>query len=386
VEKTLNGWMLSTDIGCDFVFLDGLIQAYDVTRRADLLPVIDEIVALYKRIDVEAIKAQTHSTLTGLRAMLRYYTITGDVSLLQVAKETYDAYIKRATTENYENYNWFGRPEWTEPCAVLDSYMVAVQLWKHTGEPAYLADAQKIYYNGICFGQRVNGGFGTSICCGALGQKSANVNAYEAAQCCSMRGGEGLSSVAQYTTFIQGNRVFLTNLITGDYALQLQNGKVCFTVDTDYPFTNGATLTFHERAKNIKLSFYRPEWMLDVKLLLNGIETTFNEENGFVSFVGSPQKGDVLVIEFDQQAVALDAENPNSMQGVHKYRVGPLLLGVKGGTVESLPKDAPIVKIDRRWYMVGEQPMTTVYHFMDPEVRHLPRYDIQVLFEESSGK
>ena len=149
VEKILNNWILSTDIGCDFVFLDGLVQAYQVTGREDLRPIIDEIMELYKKIEVEEIKAQTHSTLTGLRATLRYYEMTGDESLLQVAKERYEAYTRRAMTENYENYNWFGRPEWTEPCAVIDSYMVAIQLWQHTGNPAYLADAQKIYYNGI---------------------------------------------------------------------------------------------------------------------------------------------------------------------------------------------------------------------------------------------
>jgi hypothetical protein len=382
VEKTLNGWMLSTDIGCDFVFLDGLVQAYELTGREDLVPVIDEIVALYKRIDVEEIKAQTHSTLTGLRAMLRYYNLTGDESLLQVAKETYEAYMKRATTENYENYNWFGRPEWTEPCAVLDSYMAAVQLWKYTDNPSYLSDAQLIYYNGICFGQRVNGGFGTSQCCGASGQKSVTVNVDEAAHCCTMRGGEALSSAAQYSAFIKGNRIFLSNLIAGDYALQFRNGKAKFTIDTDYPFTNDAKLSFHENAKNIELSFFRPEWMMDVKLLLNGEETSFKEENGFVVFSGSPLKDDVLTITFNLKTMALDAENPNSMQNVHKYRVGPLLLGVKNGAIESLPKDAPIVKIDRRSYLVGEQPMTTVYHFMDPAVRNRPRYTMQMLFEE----
>jgi DUF1680 family protein len=314
--------------------------------------------------------------------MLRYYKLTGDNSLLQVAKQTYEAYIKRATTENYENYNWFGRPEWTEPCAVLDSYMVAVQLWMFTGNPDYLSDAQKIYYNGICFEQRVNGGFGTSQCCGAPDRKSVAVDAYEASHCCTMRGGEALSSAVQYSAFIKGNRIFLTNLIAGDYTLQLHDGNVQFSVDTDYPFTNGAQLLFNERATNLELSFFRPAWMIDVKLLLNGKETTFKEENGFVIFSGSPEKGDVLSIVFEQKMIAINAENPNSMQGVHKYMAGPLLLGVQDGVNINLPKNAPIVKTGRHSYRVGEQPMTTVYHLMEPEVKNHPRYAIQMLFEE----
>ena len=381
IEGTLNGWILSTDIGCDFVFLDGLIHAYEVTGREDVRPVIDEIIDLYRRIDVEEIKAQTHSTLTGMRGMLRYYNLTGDESLLEMAKARFDAYIKRATTENYENFNWFGRPEWTESCAVLDSYMVAVQLWKYTGNPAYLADAQKIYYNGICFGQRDNGGFGTSQCCGAFNQKSVVVSAYEASQCCSMRGGEALSFAARYAAFIKGNQIFLTNLVTGSYALQLSKGEAQFTVDTDYPFANEAKVTFNDDAKNLAFSFFRPAWITDVKVSINGKEAASAEENGFVVISGSRKKGDVLDITFNQKAVALDAESPTSMKDVHKYMYGPLVLGVKDGNIESLPKDAVIEKTGRQTFMVGNQPMTTVYHFMEPEVTaNHPRYGIQILF------
>ena len=382
IEKTLNQWILSTDIGCDFVFLDGLVQAYEVTGRDDLRPVIDEISALYKRIDVEDIMAQTHSTLTGLRAMLRYYDLTGDESLLQIAKERYEAYIRRATTENYENYNWFGRPEWTEPCAVIDSYMSAVQLWVHTGDPGYLADAQKIYYNGICFGQRANGGFGTSKCAGAPGNASVVVDIYDSHWCCSMRGGEGLSRAAQYTAFIKGNQIFLTSLIKGDYNLQTGNGRARFAVDTDYPFANGAKLLFNDHIKNLKLSFFRPAWMTDFKVALNGKETAVKEEGGFMAVTGTFNKGDVLSIIFDQQARAVDVENPNTMPDMHKYMVGPLLLGVKNGEIESLAKDAVIRRTGRQSFTVGEQPMTTVYHFMEQEVKASPPpcYKIQMLF------
>ena len=382
VEKTLNGWILSTDIGCDFIFLDGIVQAYQVTGREDLLPVIDEITELYKKIDVEAIMAQTHSTLSGVRAMLRYYDVTGDPSLLQTAKERYSTYAGNAMTENYENYNWFGRPEWTEPCAVVDAYMSAVQLWQYTGDPLYLADAQKMYYNGICFEQRANGGFGTSLCSGAHGHKEVQVDNEESHWCCSMRGGEGLSRAAQYAAFVKGNEVYLTNLVAGRYALQLKDGTASFSIDTDYPFTNGARLLFDNDAEKTKLLFFHPVWMRDFKISLNGKEMFVNEENGFAAVSGSFKKGDVLDIVFDQEMIALDAENPHSIPGVHKYMAGPLLLGVKDGDMEKLPKNAAIEKTGRQSFVVGGQPMTTVYHFMCPAVKTYPRYNIQILFGE----
>ena len=387
-EKTMNNWILSTDIGCDFVFLDGLVQAYEITGREDLRPIINEIVWLYKRIDVEAIKAQTHSTLTGVRAMLRYYDITGDKTLLQVAKKCYDTYSAKAMTENYENYNWFGRPEWTEPCAVIDSYMVAVQLWLHTGNPDYLSDAQKIYYNGICFEQRANGGFGTSQCSGAHDHKAVMTDAHEAAHCCSMRGGEGLSQVARYTSFVKGDEVLLTNFVTGNYAMQLAGGKTArFTITTNYPFTNDAKVVFDDNARYIRISFFIPEWITDIQFKLNGKAVETTTENGFVTISASFAKNDVIDISFAQVAQAIASENPNSMQNVHKYRVGPLLIGVKGGNIRSIPFDAKITQTGHQEYMVGNQQMTTVYHLMDPEVKGIPLpegaepYSIQILFE-----
>ena len=105
-------------------------------------------------MDVVAIKAQTHATLTGLRAVLRFYAITGDKELLKKVVERYQLYRDLAITENYENYSWTERPGWTEPCAIIDSYLLSVQLWQYTQSQDYVEDAQHIYYNAICHRQR----------------------------------------------------------------------------------------------------------------------------------------------------------------------------------------------------------------------------------------
>ena len=387
IEKTMNGWILSTDIGCDFIFLDGLIQAYQVTGRKDLLPIIDEIVDLYKRVDVEAIKAQTHATLTGVRAMLRYYEVTGNPELLELAKNRYKTYRSSGMTENYENYNWFGRPQWTEPCAVIDSYMSAVQLWQHTRDSRYLNDAQKIYYNGICFEQRANGGFGTQKCSGADRLYDVTVDNYESHWCCSMRGGEGLSRAAQYAVFVEKNNILFTNMVKGDYFIKTGDQDVDFTLSTDYPFDNEASITFNKSVENIKFSFFAPDWTSNHRIVLNGKDLIGTVENGFVTVKSSFAKGDTLNVDFDLLAKALPAENPNSIAGVHKYMFGPLLLGVKEGAIKYLPMDAKIDQQERGVFYVGNQPMTTIYHLMDTSVVGHPTYNkvysIQLLFGDT---
>jgi len=142
--NVVNGWKLSTDVGCDFIFMDGVVQAYGLFPSNEVKSLIDEMMARFLEMDLVEMKAQTHATLTGLRAIMRYYEITGQKELLPQVEKRYLLYREKAMTENYENFNWFERPEWTEPCAIVDSYLVAIQLWQHTQNPTYLEDAQLI--------------------------------------------------------------------------------------------------------------------------------------------------------------------------------------------------------------------------------------------------
>jgi len=100
-------------------------------------------------------------------------------------------------TETYENFNWFQRPEWTEPCAVIDSYQLTLDLWKQTGKAQYLEDAQLIWYNAISYEQRDNGGFGLSNCPGPH-DHHLETNVYEAHWCCTMRGSEGIAGKGKF--------------------------------------------------------------------------------------------------------------------------------------------------------------------------------------------
>ena len=186
----LGNWKLSSDNGCDFIFLDGITHAYQVRGGADLKALIDEMIARFLEMDVVAMKAQTHATLTGMRAPLRQYENSGDPRLLAAVEKRYKLYRSRAMTETYANFNWFERPEWSECCAIIDSFMIAVQLWRHTGDLAYLEDAHLIYFNGMGRGQRNNGGYGVDTCAGAH-DPYVEVKIYEAPFCCTMRGGEG---------------------------------------------------------------------------------------------------------------------------------------------------------------------------------------------------
>ncbi len=371
---TIGKWRLSSDIGCDFIFFDGVVQAYAVTRDERIVPVIEELVALFKRMDVIAIHAQTHSTLSGTRAMIRWYELTGKKDVLDRAEQVFATYLKEGCTENFENYNWFGRPKWTEPCAIVDSYLVACQLWQHTGKPEYLEAAQGIYFNGISATQRSNGGFGLNNCSGA---RDTHVHTHmpEAWFCCTMRGGEGLSAAARYCAFTGKDSLWLATYMDNQISATLDGGKFSFKQQSQYPFGNSTKITISEATgTTISLQLFSPSYLTPESVTVNGTAVEMKPEAGFIPVSRVWKSGDVLEFRFTPKLGRIAPRNSHSIQGYDLIREGPLLLAARlpeqpenqkaspvplplGGELKSGQPGKPTM---------GATPLIPVYHLLDP--------------------
>ena len=83
---TINRWILSSDIGCAFMSIDGLSHAYAITKDSRIRELTDEMIQVYLSIDKVALQAQTHCTLTAARGMVRMYAETGESGYLQGAE------------------------------------------------------------------------------------------------------------------------------------------------------------------------------------------------------------------------------------------------------------------------------------------------------------
>lgn len=202
----LDGWNLSTDVGCAFMSIDGLSHVYKITKDARVKALLDEMIEVYTAIDKVALRAQTHCTLTAARGMLRMYGETGDDRYLNHAKDIYELYTVGGGMDlTYQNLNWWGRPNtWTEPCAIVDSLMVALTLYEITKEDAYRRMATRIYHNGLATAQRPNGGAGTDSVVYLPydhfpGVTEQYLTGYEAPFCCTMRLAEGLWYISTHT-------------------------------------------------------------------------------------------------------------------------------------------------------------------------------------------
>jgi hypothetical protein len=394
VQAQVGHWILSSDTGCDFILLDGIVQAYQYLPSPQLRVVIDEMIARFLDIDLAAIKAQTHASLCALRGILRYVEMTGDARLLQAVIDRYELYRAVAMTENDENYNWFGRPEWTESCAVIDALLAAVGLWRLTGRNDFLADAHHIYYNALGVLQRYNGGFGCDSCSGANDSPYVEVAIDEAHWCCTMRGGEGLARMAQYTFFrrkAEIDEITLPFFHASSATLRLAHGEVRVRETTGYPFDGWVRLDVLDstQASPVRLRLFAPEWTAHHALRLNGAPQPVRFEAGFAVLDAALQAGDGVDYSFDLVQAVRPTRNPASMQAAHAFTYGPLALGYAANDAEHAPRmiaaDARLERIGHDTFKVSGSDilLTPVYHLLDPSVWQANGYRKQVLFRQA---
>ena len=192
-----------------------------------------------------------------------------DEELLAFAKEVFAHYVQYGMTANYANYNWFGRPYWTEPCAIVDSYMASMALFRLTQQSEYAVLANRIYYNALLASQRPNGGFGCDLCSGTEQSGrfvQANTDVYEAWWCCSMRGAEGLCSAVANSILTEDGQIWFVHYLPGHFHTE----QADIDVKTNYPHENRVQLSLRGIRRELQLHLYIPQGTKDVSVQING--------------------------------------------------------------------------------------------------------------------
>ncbi|NLV74087.1 MAG: hypothetical protein GXY52_05325 [Chloroflexi bacterium] len=357
-RRLVGHWYPSTDIGSGFTILDGATQAYQILRWPELAEVIEEGIAAYGAIDKVKVSFQTHSTLSTCRAVLRYYTTVGREQDLTLARSIYQLYRTQAITANWANYNWFGRPHWTEPCAVIDSFMVAMQLWQHTGETPYLDDAQRILYSALGYGQRPNGGFGCDTCAGAGTLELQPLKgSFEATWCCTMRGGEGLARAIEYSHWVDGNRLYLPYFGSAEARVHLNAGELTLHQTSGYPLEGLVELevTASQLNQAAGIALYIPGWIdaEQAALNVNGEALGGVHAGQFVVLERQWRAGDRIELVLPH---ILRCETPPphlASASAHAFWQGPLMLGIRNPEhLYNLPCDAALTSLGEGRYQV----------------------------------
>ncbi|MHB1355963.1 MAG: glycoside hydrolase family 127 protein, partial [Anaerolineae bacterium] len=308
-------------------------QVYQLLPSPELADLLEEMIASYAAIDIRHLSFQTHATLSALRGVLRYYGLVGRAQDLALVRRVYALYRTEAMTENYANYNWFGRPTWTEPCAIVDSFIVAHQLWQYTGETSYLEDAQRILYNGMAYGQRSNGGYGCDICAGANTPDLApKVDTFEAPWCCTMRGGEGLARAIEYSHLLEQDRLYLPYFGSSLAAMPFTDGDLWLVQRSDSPHSGVVQIEIVKDGPPTPktLCLYIPSWVQPdlTHLFLNGTRLEVGVTGAFMPITRLWQVGDRITLELTCGVRREPTINQHTLAGQHAYWCGPLLLGI----------------------------------------------------------
>lgn len=332
-SKAIGSWLVSSDIGCDFIFLDGLAQAATLLHRPEIDNLVEEIIARFLDVDLLGIQAQTHATLTGIRALLRWHRHTGRPELLRAALDRFQLYSSVAMSESNANWNWFERPSHTEPCAIVDSFMIAGELWRITGDPAWLGDVHEIYYNGLGHAQRNNGGFGCDTVLGADAAEptALRVELKEAWWCCTMRGAEGLAAATDVAAVEREGELTFPMFFSARIERVTPAGTHVWRAESDYPRRGGVTLHYESGpAEQVVLAFWVPDWAVDPSIRVgSAVVESVVDGDGFLRCVSSPQAGDVVEYQFDMSPRWAMPRNASTLPGARRAMRGPVLFGAE---------------------------------------------------------
>ena len=330
VQK-IGRWVLSTDVGCDMIFMDGVIHAATLLKDPKLDSLCEEIYSRFLDCDLAKIQAQTHASLTGMRGLLRWAAYKKQLVLVAEVEKRFKLYLQEGMTEDYSNWNWFGRPTHTEPCAIVDSFMVAQQLWELTGKPEYLESVHRIVYNGFLLSQVPNGGFGCmEVTGGPSGVRDLKTHKIgEAWFCCTMRGSEGFAELSERSIYSDEQGIYATGLNSGSLATALKQGEFQAQASGGYPL-EGCWILNVEKAPEIPIAmrFFFPSWGSNPQVVINGAQVKTKIENGFVVIKEKLKPKDKLTYSFDQKIYTQPTKNKFTKSGLLSYNYGPLVLGL----------------------------------------------------------
>ena len=325
-------WQLSGgDVGQFFTTLDGMTRAYALVPSPEFKATIETAIDRYRKLDLVGLSAQTHAMLSAATGILRWHEMHHRPEDLAFAEALYKQYRALAMTETFENYNWFNKPQWTEACGVIDSFILTVNLWLQTGRANYLEDAHLTLFNGLLPGQLHNGGFGTGPCVGhATGVCRTKLHS-EAPFCCSMRGGEGIAHAIQYSYFQDKDTVVMPFYSNGMATLRFTEGVCKVRQETGYPHKGQMRLEVLESQlnKEKKWRFFVPSWAVrdSFEIRVNGKKSEPRLADSFAEIAVPLVAGTVVEVVFQQERGPRPAVNPELALGASRYFDGPLLLG-----------------------------------------------------------
>ena len=274
--------------------LDGITAIYEVYPDQKLKDVIELMINIFLKINYLKLECQTHATLSCTRGIIRYSKYNN--KYLKSAIEIFNNYLEKGMTYDYANINWFNRfSTWTEPCGIIDSFIIARKLYSITQEEKYLDVFNRIYINSLRTFQRINGGAGCSTCA-IKDNYLMKSYLYEAFFCCTMRLGDGLGYLTDFALIKDEDNLIIPFPVKFEY----EDENISFVLDNEFYYDdNKITLKVNKINKPLLMKIRLPKNGINnrwLKINLNEkkeyvfeLENEINSQNGIFFF------GDMLL-------------------------------------------------------------------------------------------
>lgn len=305
-KDTFSNWRVSSDIGCAFIMLDGLTAVYEVLKTEQLKNMIVNLIDKFLTINYVEFECQTHATLSCARGILRFYELTDDKKYLNYVIDIFNSYTKFGMTYDYSNINWFNRNEtWTEPCCIIDSLILTKKLYLKTKDISYLKLFNRIYINSIRTFQRDNGGAGCSTC--AIDNQYMLKNyLYEAFFCCTMRLGEGLYEISDFSLLKDEEKLIVPFNVSFEY----RDDNNHIIIDNEIYESNQIKINIKKITSVSTILLYVPN-NIEVEgyeVKNNFIEIHVNEDNSIINVKLFPIIENELCLNGDMLLTIKDVE------------------------------------------------------------------------------
>ncbi|MBP3388525.1 MAG: glycoside hydrolase family 127 protein, partial [Clostridia bacterium] len=266
------------------------------------------------------------------------------------------------------------RPLWTEPCAIVDSYIAAMELFRITEDVKWLETAQRIYYNALCHAQRENGGFGCDNCVGADTLfLTVHGGGIDASWCCTMRGGEGLAEVVKSIALEKDGvpHIALYN------PAEIRLPDCTMELRTTYPADGHVELLLKGRPQAGKIALFLPSYAREGVVNVDGTRKVMTSQNGFITV--DVAENSRVTLDFTIPVQKLECNTLGAPEGCYKLAYGFTLLGVRGHE-ETRPDITRLVSLGNGCYQAGNTQLCPIGNTYKIPMADLPDHYWQLLF------
>jgi len=301
--------------------IEGLAELYRVTKDARYLRLAEEIAARTKRYP----KQHSHGFLSSVRGIVDLYKVTGEKKYLEQAEREWHGVIESGNLLVQGAVGEAFAPNLvrTEGCSEADWLRLTIALWRLTGKPEYLAQAERTLFNEFAMNQFNTGDFGhrpVSDTGTPLGQGSDGGGTARAWWCCTLHGLRAFPDILAAVFRAESEALYYDLPVDG-------RGKTQgLAMTADSTLERDATIHLKVSAADGRaheLAIRKPAWANKIQVSFNGAPAASPLREGYARLSRVWKTGDTLLVRYTLRTYAERNTKTHRVALFH----GPWLLG-----------------------------------------------------------